>query len=492
MAAFAGSALAEAPLRSLRPPPRGPVPTPAISNAASQARNAPTTDALIAQAQLGGNIGFAVADAKTGLILESKSPELALPPASVTKAVTAVYGFDALGMDHAFATQIAVTGPISGGKVQGDLILLGMGDPTLDTDSLAAMAQDLKAKGVTGVTGRFYVYGGRLPYVKTIDPQQPDHVGYSPAVSGLNLNYNRVHFQWTRSENGYQVAMDGRSERYRPTVKMAKMQIVNRDLPTYTYRESSGGVDEWTVARGALGNGGARWLPVRHPDLYAGDVFQALARVHGVVLPDPQPMRGTPRGTPIVQHNSKTLSTISKQMLLWSTNLTAEVIGMSASRARGQNVGSLTASAQAMSAWMKAGLGAESASFTDHSGLSDKSRISAQDMVSMLVQMKPGGALHQHMKSVTPKDSEGRNDPNAAHRIEAKTGTLNFVSSLAGYATAPDGNVLSFAVFTGDMARRNALSKAERERPQGGRAWTGRSRWLQHQLINRWVSVYGA
>ena len=61
------------------------------------------------------------------------------------------------------------------------------------------------------------------------------------------------------------------------------MQVVDRAGPVYTYRRGDG-VDEWTVARGALGNGGARWLPVRRPDLYAAEVFQTLVRSHGIVL----------------------------------------------------------------------------------------------------------------------------------------------------------------------------------------------------------------
>ena len=127
------------------------------------------------------------------------------------------------------------------------------------------MAQQLKALGITGVTGAFKVYAGALPYAKWIDPGQPDHLGYNPAISGLTLNFNRVHFQWTRDDDGYAVEMDARSERYRPPVDMAKMRVVNRDLPTYTYTAGNGGVDEWTVARGALGKGGSRWLPVRRP-----------------------------------------------------------------------------------------------------------------------------------------------------------------------------------------------------------------------------------
>lgn len=489
MAAVGTAAVAEAPLTSIRPMPRADAGV--VVPPARPTITAPAVDDLVKQANLNGKIGFVVSDAKTGLILEQRNAAVAMPPASVAKSVTALYAFDSLGLDHVFETSLFATGGIKDGKVQGDLILAGGGDPTLDTNALAGMAQELKALGVTGITGAFQVYAGALPYVKSIDPSQPDHLGYNPAVSGLNLNFNRVHFQWTRSDSGYTVEMDARSDRYRPRVTTASMKVVDRDLPVYTYASGTTGIDEWTVAKGALGNGGSRWLPVRRPDLYAGEVFQALARVHGVTLPTATVRDVAPTGTAIVSHASQDLSTIVRDMLLYSTNITAEAVGLAATRARGVPVTSLADSGAAMSDWMRASMGARAAAFTDHSGLSDTGVVSTQDMVRMLQTAKPGGVLHQHLKEVAVKDDEGKYNEHAAHSIFAKTGTLNFVSTLAGYVTAADGNVLCFAIFTNDMDRRAALTRAERERPDGGRGWAGRSRWLQQQLINRWMTVYG-
>ena len=96
-----------------------------------------------------------------------------------------------------------------------------------------------------------------------------------PAVSGLNLNFNRVHFEWERTGADYRLTMDARSDRFRPEVSVARMQLADRSLPVYTWRD--GGDEElWTVARRALGASGARWLPVRRPALYAGDVLPHL------------------------------------------------------------------------------------------------------------------------------------------------------------------------------------------------------------------------
>jgi len=146
-------------------------------------------------AGLSGSKSIVVMDALTGAVLESYKGSKALPPASVTKAATALYVLDALGADTTFKTRLLATGKIKDGVLKGDLILEGSGDPRLDTDALGALAEQLKAQGVKAVRGKFYVYAGALPYQRLIDPEQPDHVGYNPSIDGINLNFNRVFFQ---------------------------------------------------------------------------------------------------------------------------------------------------------------------------------------------------------------------------------------------------------------------------------------------------------
>ncbi len=144
-----------------------------------------------------------------------------------------------------------------------------------------------------------------------------------------------------------------------------------------------------------------------------------------------------------------------------------------------------------MSDWIKARAGASSARFVDHSGLGSASRISAADMVGALVRLGPAAGLRGLMKDFAMKDAAGKTIRNHPLRVEAKTGTLNFVSALAGWMTAPDGTDLAFAIFTGDVARRDAVPMAQRERPNGGSAWVKRSKTLQQALIERWAAVYG-
>ena len=76
-------------------------------------------------------------------------------------------------------------------------------------------------------------------------------------------------------------------------------------------------------------------------------------------------------------------------------------------------------------------------------------------------------------------------------RSHAKTGTLNFVSALAGYVTAPDGTRLAFAMFMADEKRRAGVAKVDREAPQGSKSWNKAAKRLQQALIERWATLYG-
>ena len=451
----------------------------------------PRADAIVAAAKLGGQVCFAVEDAGTGQRLESGNARTGIAPASVAKAVTALYALSVLGPSHRFATQLVATGAVSGGVVKGDLILVGGGDPTLDTNGLAAMAAALKSKGIREVRGAFKVAEGALPYVKTIDAGQPDHVGYSPAISGVALNYNRVYFEWKRSGDTYSATMDARSARLRPEVSTARMKIAERRMPVYTYRDG-GRVDNWTVAKSALGKGGSRWLPVRKPALYAGDVFQTLARSHGIVLKKPVVVDSAPDGAVLVSNQSDDLRSILRDMLRYSTNVTAEMVGMSATARRtGRRPANLKASASEMNRWANAELGTGEMRLVDHSGLGGNSKVTADDMVQFLVKAHGNAALRPILKPIAMLDEKRRVLKNHPITVDAKTGTLNFVSGLAGYMTAQDGRVMAFAIFAADEAKRSRISKANSESPQGARSWNRRAKAMQQQLIERWGTVYG-
>ncbi len=482
LSGLANAALGEAPTVSLRPQ---------LRPDGSRKKAATGAEVLIREAKLGGRVGCAVVDVKSGLVLERVEAQSGHPPASVTKAVTALYALDVLGAGYRFKTRLMATGPVENGVLKGDLVLVGGGDPTLDTDGLADMARKLKLTGVHEVKGKFLVYGGALPFTRAVDEDQPEQVGYNPAVSGLNLNYNRVHFQWKKSGKGYDVTMDARTAKYRPDVRVSRMTIEDRKGPVYTYTDG-GSFDSWTVARKFLGKSGSRWLPVRKPEAYAGEVFGTLARSHGIVLRLPDVVATLPEGRVLVTRQSDMLREILRDMLKYSTNLTAELVGQMATKIRKGEVSSIRSSAREMSHWAREALGMKGARLVDHSGLGGQSRLSAEAMAKALAVVNPQGELRPILKHIVLKDSKGRKNKNHPVKVMAKTGTLYFVSGLAGYMTAADGTEMAFAIFAADRERRDALPKKLSDRPPGASSWNSRAKKLQQKLIERWGTVYGS
>ena len=75
--------------------------------------------------------------------------------------------------------------------------------------------------------------------------------------------------------------------------------------------------------------------------------------------------------------------------------------------------------------------------------------------------------------------------------VVAKTGTLYFVSSLAGYLNDGTGRARAFAIFTADADRRAGYDPSSGRRPAGARGWNGRAKRLQRRLLERWGRVHG-
>ena len=481
LAASGTAVFAEAPQVSIRPVAR----PSRLSLLRPQARIG--IQQMIADAGLTGKVGILVADANTGTVIDAIDPDTQLPPASVNKAITALYALEGLGADYRFRTSIYATAPVIDGKLDGDLILAGGGDPNLVTDDLFTLAERVKDAGIREVTGKFLVWGEALRGVDEIDDGQLDHLGYNPSVSGLNLNFNRVYFEWKREGEQYTVSMDARSETLRPEVTSSLMQVVDRKTPVYDYHDG-GNVDRWTVARRALGNAGSRWLPVRYPELYAGDVFRTLMRSHGVVLPRAAQIEEMPECKLIAAFESAPLRDIMRSMLRFSTNITAEATGLAATTAIAGTTRGLRTSALSMARWAEKRADIAPI-FVDHSGLGDASRVSAKDMVNLLSADGVSEQLRPIMKRIVLRDAKGAPLVDQPGEVRAKTGTLNFVTTLAGYITTSGGRELTFAIFAADLEARERSKQSADERPAGTAGFNGRVKRLRQNLLQRWASA---
>ena len=118
-----------------------------------------------------------VAVSVDGRPVGAANPELAVIPASNQKLLVAAVALEVLGADHTFTTRVVTTTTPSDGTVDGDLVLVGGGDPLLSSDwyptsglerrpvfdatSLDSLADGVVAAGVTRVVGDVVGDGSR-------------------------------------------------------------------------------------------------------------------------------------------------------------------------------------------------------------------------------------------------------------------------------------------------------------------------------------------
>ena len=146
----------------------------------------------------------------------------------------------------------------------------------------------------------------------------------------------------------------------------------------------------------------------------------------------------------------------------------------------------LPASARLMTDWIAARAGA-GPKFSDHSGLSDTTRISAAQMVRLLVSEGVQDRLRPILKTHKFVDAKGKRLAEQPGLVVAKTGTLNFVTALAGYVTGGDGQQYAFAIFGADLAARERSKQAGDEQPVGSISYNRKVKALQQALLRRWV-----
>lgn len=115
--------------------------------------------------------GILIVDPERGDTLYSRNAGKLFMPASNQKIVTGAVALAVLGPDYQFETAFTARGPVEGGVLRGDLVVLGSGDPTMSNrmrggdvmQAMRAIPDSLRAHGVRYVSGRLQRAGDVFP-----------------------------------------------------------------------------------------------------------------------------------------------------------------------------------------------------------------------------------------------------------------------------------------------------------------------------------------
>jgi D-alanyl-D-alanine carboxypeptidase/D-alanyl-D-alanine-endopeptidase (penicillin-binding protein 4) len=98
-------------------------------------------------------VGIRVMEARTGRLFYEKRGSVLMDPASNQKVLATTAALMRLGADWRFRTELSGPAPDRAGRIAGDVVLRGSGDPTVKSTDLEAMAADLARRGVTRIDG---------------------------------------------------------------------------------------------------------------------------------------------------------------------------------------------------------------------------------------------------------------------------------------------------------------------------------------------------
>src|SRR5256714_4184889 len=145
-------------------------------------------DSLTNQAEFrNGNWGVLIVNSRTGDTLYSRNAGKLFMPASNMKIITSAVALSLLGPDYTYKTSFLADGPVRDSLLDGNLLVIGRGDPTISdnmrgvaTTVMDALADSVRAHGIRQVTGS----------LARVDDAFPDSVhGYGWGWGGLGEYY---------------------------------------------------------------------------------------------------------------------------------------------------------------------------------------------------------------------------------------------------------------------------------------------------------------
>ncbi|MBV6480288.1 MAG: hypothetical protein HGGPFJEG_03164 [Ignavibacteria bacterium] len=149
-------------------------------------------DAIIAD--LNCSVSIQVASAEKYDLLYEHNPHSSMIPASITKMVTAATAFEVLGISHEFKTIVFTDDTdIKDGIINGNLYLKGYGDPDLNSYDISQLAKTISGKSISEITGNIVYdesYFDDEHYALANYYNGDTHRNYWPYISALSFNKN--------------------------------------------------------------------------------------------------------------------------------------------------------------------------------------------------------------------------------------------------------------------------------------------------------------
>ncbi len=430
LAASAGGASAESAA------PSGEVPS-AVSAALHEAR-IPSSAVAIVVAPLGD-----------GSLRLASNEAVPMNPASTMKLLTTYAALNMLGPTFEWRTGVYTTSRPHAGRLEGDLILRGSGDPSLVIERFWMLVHRLRGMGLRQLHGGLVLDKSAFE-AGTESTASLDGNGlrpYNVSPDALLVNFKTLTLEFV-PEPGGSVAHIIATPTLAGVKVPASVPLVNGPCGDWHERLRADFSDPWAprfAGHYSVECGEQSWhVSVLDHTQFVGAAFRALWEASGGSWTGHVREGRTPAGAiELLAQESPPLSEIVRDINKFSNNVMARQVFLTLGAPEPGQTASATRSVHAITAWLsRTGLAMPELVLENGCGLSRHERISADSLARLLAQAYAGPRMPEFVASLPVAGLDGtmKNRTAASGSAYVKTGFLEGVRALAGYVLSGSGH----------------------------------------------------
>jgi len=450
--------------------------------------------------------GIEIVSLRTGKVLYSQNSDKLLTPASNTKLFTTAAALALIGPDYKFRTSVESTGLLDKhGRLSGDLLLVGRGDPNLSGRELPYdlrtqrndhpikvlenLADSLVQKGVKYVDGDLIADDSYFAFERYGEGWSQDDLvwGDGAPVSALTINDNVVFVNILPADRTGERA-------FVSVIPFADYYHVDNRImttPVGTARRIFFNREPGSTALTLWGEmpiddqGANQALAIEDPAAFASELFRSLLEKRGITIygsdrahhtelarlstfsvtataeargggTDPSRPLPPDRALVLASYESKPLIEDIRVINKVSQNLHAEILLRLLGREKG-NAATVESGLEVVRGFLnKAVVPPDEYVLYDGSGLSRQNLVTPHAVVSLLdyAARQPWGKAFRDtfpMAGIDGSLAERLKGTVAQGRVAGKTGSLGGVKTLSGYATTNHGDEIVFSILSNNL-----------------------------------------
>lgn len=432
------------------------------------------------------SFSLCIIDADTKIpVLEYNSGK-SLTPASIMKLITSATALELLGPKYKFITAFGYTGKINKrGKLSGDIVITGGGDPTLGSahfpgyniDFQETWVKEIKKLGIKKIDGRVITDDSYYDYfpipAKWLWEDAGNYYGAGAYGASVFDNAYEIHFSTLSDSSGLHIKEIVPAE--------CSFEFSN-------WLVAAGTTDEGYVFAAPYSTNG--WLAgsiptnmddfvleasITDPPLLLAKLINDKLKASGIKTAYPPTTVRLEKGrspgavNPLSTLSSPPLADIIEVLNHESINMYAEHLAKELGK-KFLNSGSTQAGINVICSFLdSAGIKTDGLFIEDGSGLSPLNSIDSEELVRLLIYMRDKSKyFNEYLNSFPEAGKEGTlknyfRDEVFDSNLKAKSGSMTRVRSYAGYFTTHSGKNMAFTMIANDFSgpSRNIVKRFE-------------------------------